>query len=520
MNVEVNGKNIINAEAQSVKQETGPSVKETGARLRADDKQKQNKKTGSGKSKKAPIKLPLWFSVLLLGVTYIICAGLTVFFLKRNGQDNVIAVGAAAALLLSFSAFGMYAVLRKRELIASVRQISLICVCLMAAILPLLATMQINVGFMPFMLAILLLALMSNERVAIVAALPVATLAAVTAEMIMPSEGVPSALMLTVMVSSIVSVLSINLGKTRSSTVIASAIGGIAGTLCYVSVMLVAGELFINYWKTILWLLGSCLISGILAVGLMPIFETAFDIASDARLNELLNNNHPLIKRLMVEAPGTYHHSLIVASLAEAAAEQIGANALLCRVCACYHDVGKLRAPLYFKENQHGRNIHDELDPYESARSIIAHVKDGVTLLEKYKLPGEVVRIVSEHHGDSVMVYFYDKAKKLAPEGAKIDEKPFRYPQNKPSSKEAALLLLADCCEAAVRSMNNPSTEDVRNMITNVITHKWDKHDSMLWNSPLTFTDIKKIEKSFMKTFAALYHERIEYPDLEDIDVR
>ena len=204
----------------------------------------------------------------------------------------------------------------------------------------------------------------------------------------------------------------------------------------------------------------------------------------------------------------------------KAAAEQIGANALLCRVCACYHDVGKLRAPLYFKENQHGRNIHDELDPYESARSIIAHVKDGVTLLEKYKLPGEVVRIVSEHHGDSVMVYFYDKAKKLAPEGAKIDEKPFRYPQNKPSSKEAALLLLADCCEAAVRSMNNPTTEDVRNMITNVITHKWDKHDSMLWNSPLTFIDIKKIEKSFMKTFAALYHERIEYPDLEDIDVR
>ena len=127
---------------------------------------------------------------------------------------------------------------------------------------------------------------------------------------------------------------------------------------------------------------------------------------------------------------------------------------------------------------------------------------------------------MGEHHGDSVMVFFYDKARKMAPEGTVVDENEFRYPSHKPSTKESAILMLADCCEAAVRSMNNPSMQEVAAKVREVITHKWDKQGSMLWDSPLTFVDIKAIEASFLKTFAALYHERVEYPDLERIDVR
>ena len=472
------------------------------------------------KEKKPGKRLKTFWSILILLAAYWASGAGLIFFMRNNWQPDVNMAGALVALLMGFLAFGCYIMIRHKDLVSSLKQVLFVSVLLVVANILTLVTMSINVGFIPSLLTVLLIALMANEKAAMLSAIPMAVNAGVAASVLDGTRNGPIAIVFALIISSLTAVYALNMRKTRSSTVIASGVAGITGVITYAAVMLAGGEVFTGYWQNLLWLIGSCLMCGILTVGLMPVFEALFDIASEARLNELLNNNNPLLKRLMTEAPGTYHHSLLVASLGEAAAQAIDANALLVRVAAYYHDVGKLRAPLYFKENQHGRNIHDELDPYESARSIIAHVKDGVTLLEKYKLPGEVVRIVSEHHGDSVMVYFYDKAKKLAPEGAKIDEKPFRYPQNKPSSKEAALLLLADCCEAAVRSMNNPTTEDVRNMITNVITHKWDKHDSMLWNSPLTFIDIKKIEKSFMKTFAALYHERIEYPDLEDIDVR
>ena len=473
----------------------------------------------AGKRSKSD-KLPLWVSGLMLTVTFIIIAVMTGIYLANIGQARLNIIGAVTAEFLGLGAFSLYVLLRKKELAENLRQMLLICVCLLAAISPLFATMGIDLGFAAYMLAILLMALMSNERVAIFASLPVAVTAGIIAASLDVSESAPFAMMLTRPVSSIVAVLTLNITKTRSSTVIASSLGGVVGVLCMAGVMLAGGELFYLYWESLLWVLGSFVVSGILAVGIMPVFESAFDIASDARLNELLNNNNPLLKRLMTETPGTYHHSLIVATLAEAAAEAIGANALMCRVCACYHDVGKLKDPLCFKENQHGKNIHDELDPYESARRIISHQKYGVQLLEKNKLPSEVIKIVSEHHGDSVMVYFYDKAKKQAAEGETIDVNKFRYPANKPSTKESAILLLSDCCEAAVRSMNNPSMKEIAQRVRDVINNKWDKRGSMLWNSPLTFVDIKKIEKSFFKTFAALYHERIEYPDLEDIDVR
>lgn len=212
----------------------------------------------------------------------------------------------------------------------------------------------------------------------------------------------------------------------------------------------------------------------------------------------------------MCDAPGTYQHCMNVAALAEGAAEKIGANALLAKVGAAYHDVGKLRRPQYFKENQQAENIHDTLSPQESASIIIAHQKDGATILAKNKLPGAVVRIAAEHHGNSMMTYFYRKAAETDPN---VNPKGFRYPGNKPSTREGAIVMLADCCEAAVRSLGDCTREAREAMVHKIIWSKLTDGENQLSEVPLTLADISSIEKSFIRTFGGLMHDRIEYPE-------
>ena len=254
----------------------------------------------------------------------------------------------------------------------------------------------------------------------------------------------------------------------------------------------------------------SALFSGLFVTGSLTIWEELFDIATPARLNELLNTGNPLLKQLMYDAPGTYQHCMNVAALAEGAAEKIGANALLAKVGAAYHDVGKLRRPQYFKENQQAENIHDTLSPQESASIIIAHQKDGATILAKNKLPGAVVRIAAEHHGNSMMTYFYRKAAETDPN---VNPKGFRYPGNKPSTREGAIVMLADCCEAAVRSLGDCTREAREAMVHKIIWGKLTDGENQLSEVPLTLADISSIEKSFIRTFGGLMHDRIEYPE-------
>ena len=475
-------------------------------------------KTNRGAAKK--LMLPL--SILMIVVVYaavLICVAIR--FANGHLTDGTGILGAAILLLASFAAYTVYFLLNLNELLRTPKLILLNCICVLACSLISLLTQYVDVCFSPMLLAVLLTALLIDKKAAYATALLCGIIAGVVAACTYDSIEYAFFAACFNTLTGVASVYALHLRGTRSTPVLAAAIGGVAGILTFVGVMLMDNQIFTEYWRSLLWLLGSALLCGVLTVGLMPLFETLFDIATDARLNELLNNNNPLLKRLMLEAPGTYHHSMIVASLAEAAAEAIGANDLLCKVSAYYHDVGKLRSPLYFKENQRpDYNVHDELDPYESAQRIIAHQHDGVVLLSKHRMPSAVTKIVSEHHGDSVMVYFYDKAKKLASEGEIVDESRFRYPSQKPSSKESAIILLADCCEAAVRSLPNPTMDEITAKVRDVITHKWDKRDSMLWASPLTFKDIVTIEQSFIRTFAALHHERVEYPDLDEVNVR
>jgi putative nucleotidyltransferase with HDIG domain len=250
-------------------------------------------------------------------------------------------------------------------------------------------------------------------------------------------------------------------------------------------------------------------ISGLIAVGFQPVFEAAFNLATPSKLLELANPNQPLLRRLLIEAPGTYHHAIIVANLSEAAAEKIGANPLLARTGAYFHDIGKLKRPLYFKENQRGENPHDHTDAYVSAAIVTSHTADGLALAQKHHLPPEIQRIIVEHHGDTPVMYFYHKALQQA-DGKPVDIKDFRYGGNRPTTKESAIVMLADTIEAAVRSMPDPTPQAIQRFIERLVRGKIE--DGQLSNSPLSLLDIDGICEAFSAVLSGVFHERIEYP--------
>ncbi len=255
----------------------------------------------------------------------------------------------------------------------------------------------------------------------------------------------------------------------------------------------------------------SVLVSAILCIGIQPIFESVLNLVTPLKLIELSSPSQPLLKRLMVETPGTYHHSMLVANLGEAAAEAVGANALLVRVGAYYHDIGKLVRPLYFVENQHGENPHDKTDPRISTEILTEHVRDGVDLARKHHLPDAIIDMIQQHHGDTAAYFFYAKAVKLYGE-ENVDINDFRYDGPKPRSAEAAILMLADTVEAAVRSIQDPTKEKISDMIRKLVRRKME--DGQLDECTLTFRDIGKICSAFETALSGVYHQRIAYPEV------
>ena len=267
-----------------------------------------------------------------------------------------------------------------------------------------------------------------------------------------------------------------------------------------------------NTFSDAAWSMAGGVVSGLIAVGFQPVFEAVFNLATPSKLLELANPNQALLRRLQIEAPGTYHHAIIVANLAEAAAEKIGANPLLARTGAYFHDVGKLKRPLYFKENQRGENPHDHTDAYVSAAIVTAHTSDGLLLAQKHHLPPEIQRIIVEHHGDTPVMYFYHKALQQA-DGKPVDIKDFRYGGTRPSTKESAIVMLADTIEAAVRSMPDPTPQGIRRFIERLVRGKIE--DGQLSHSPLSLLDIDGICDAFTTVLSGVFHERIEYPTVQ-----
>ena len=272
------------------------------------------------------------------------------------------------------------------------------------------------------------------------------------------------------------------------------------------------------------------IITGVIAVGILPVFEQLFKITTDITLLELTDFNHPLLRRMQMEAPGTYHHSLMVANLSENAAAEIGASPLLCRVCCLFHDIGKLVKPQYFTENQReGINPHEEKNPSMSALVIKAHVKEGVELASKYKLPQVIIDVIRQHHGTGLIQYFYHQARQeqkkqidipdcdnqsKPQELAKVDESTYRYDGPCPCFKESAIILFADSVEAASRSLKKVTQPALEELIGNIIKSRI--ADGQLDQCPLTFKELHAIKSSFTYTLLNMLHSRVEYPKEND----
>ncbi len=255
----------------------------------------------------------------------------------------------------------------------------------------------------------------------------------------------------------------------------------------------------------------SGIAAGVITAGIAPMLELAFGYTTDITLLELANLEKPILRRLMMEAPGTYHHSVVVGSMVEAAAADIGANPLLAKVCGYYHDIGKVNKPLYFIENQmHCENRHDKLAPSMSSLILIAHVKEGVELAKKNKLGKEIINVIQQHHGTSLIRFFYDKAVKLRGEQA-VKMENFRYPGPKPETREIGLVMLADVVEAASRTLENPNPSRIQGLVQGLINKIFS--DGQLDSCELTLKDLHSIAKSFNKILNGIHHHRIDYPE-------
>jgi putative nucleotidyltransferase with HDIG domain len=300
--------------------------------------------------------------------------------------------------------------------------------------------------------------------------------------------------------------------RERTGFITAGVKTGLLNMLLATAVIIYTGD-YIGF--KVLWDCAFAFLGGvgasIIALGLAPLIEMVFGYRTEITLLELANLDRPILRRLMIEAPGTYHHSVIVGSMVEAAASEIGANPLLAKVCGYYHDIGKIKKPLYFIENQMGgTNRHDKLAPSMSSLILIAHVKDGVEIAREHKLGQQIIDSIKQHHGTSLISYFYEKARQQRGEDAvKIDD--FRYPGPRPQTKEAGLVMLADIVEAASRTLYNPTPSRVKGLVGNLINKVFS--DNQLDNCELTLKDLHSIAKTFTKILTGIHHHRIEYSE-------
>ncbi len=300
--------------------------------------------------------------------------------------------------------------------------------------------------------------------------------------------------------------------RRRSQIILAGLIAGLMQALCF---MLFFSS---NLWGavgflrlTALPLLINGIISALIVVGGLPLFESMFSILTNISLLELSDFNHPLLRKMFLEAPGTYQHSLVVGNLAEVACEAIGANSLLARVGAYYHDIGKLEKAEYFSENQTPNlSKHDKILPSISKLIIVSHVKDGMELAKKYRLNSRIIDFIMQHHGTSLTYYFYVKALEGMEHEDDVKEEGFRYPGPKPQTKEIAIVHLADSIEAASRTLEEPTPARIEELVRKIVNNKF--IDGQLDECELTLKDLEKIAATFVRILSAMYHSRIRYP--------
>mgnify|MGYP000971646928 CR=1 FL=1 len=323
----------------------------------------------------------------------------------------------------------------------------------------------------------------------------------------------PLQALIATLVASVAASLLVQARRTRLSVALAGLAGGaIAGLATYSTVLVTGGMSTAEAAAAAGLVIVGGLLAGVVALGLLPVAESLFSFLTDFRLLELSSPTNPLLQRLVAEAPGTYQHSLIISNLVEQAVKNIGGNALLARVGALFHDVGKTKRPQFFIENQFsGENPHDNLSPHLSYLIVTSHVRDGIELARQYGLPRELEPFIAEHHGTTVLSYFY----KRALEEGKVEELNFRYPGPRPRSKETAVLMLADSIESAARTLQDPSPSAIRGLIDRIIEQR--QQDGQFAESHLNFTDLEVIANTFERMLTAVLHRRVSYPSAEEI---
>ncbi len=360
--------------------------------------------------------------------------------------------------------------------------------------------------------SMLTMLLFSDLELSLVAALAAAVIAA---EVLDGPAGIPAApLFVIFFIGGLAGAFSVGHARTRGRLFAA---GLFVGALQAVAVILAFPD--VRVLLTPAFLLGEVrplfvngLICTFVVTATLKIFESCFGVLTNFSLLELSDFNHPLLKRMIMEAPGTYHHSLVVSNIAEAAADAIGANSLLTRVGSYYHDIGKMVKPEYFTENQiMGGNKHDDLEPSISRLVILNHVKEGVELARRYKLNPLIQDFILQHHGTSLMYYFYQKALEESPDAEAVKAEQYRYPGPKPQTRETAIVLLADSAEAATRSLKEPTPIKIEEMVRKVINNKF--IDGQLDDCNLTLREIDRIARTFTRVLSAMYHGRVGYPE-------
>lgn len=372
-----------------------------------------------------------------------------------------------------------------------------------------------EIGYIfPSAMAVMLIKILMEEKLAIITSLILGIFG-----MIMFNEGVSGtfnvAMGVYIFAGGLAAVLFLKNHNQRSNILQAGLFVSIVNIIAIFSMVLLQNGQYDakEYGIYVLVAVISGISAAVLTIGFLPFFEAGFGILSTMKLIELSSPNHPLLKKILTEAPGTYHHSVMVANLSESACEAIGANGLLARVGCYYHDIGKTKRPHFFIENQLNMgNPHDRLPALASKNIIVAHATDGAELLRKYKMPKEIVDIAEQHHGTTLLKFFYYKEKE---KGMDVKESDFRYPGPKAQTKEAAIIGIADSVEAAVRSLNSPTPEQIEGLIKNIVSDRL--QDGQLDECDLSLKEIDIIRNTLCETLKGIFHSRIEYPDMKKV---
>lgn len=426
-------------------------------------------------------------------------------FLSESGLSALPFAGLLATVLVIHGIIIFYLKRYYTEIYNDMKRISLIFLLMNLTIIMTRFMVIISPFIVPYTFLPMLLTILVKKRIG-------QTLALFSAIFISIITGFHVQVLIILMLTSVLSIIFINKVEERNDIIKSSLYIGIVTLLLSLAMGFMLSNAVSETFRNSLLAASAVLMSGILVIGFLPMIENTFNVVTEIKLLELANPNNPLLKRLQMEAPGTYHHSIMVGNLAEAAAEELHANSILLRVAAYYHDIGKLSRPQFFKENQIGsKNPHDEITPNLSTLIIINHVKIGLEMAEKAKLPEEIKDLIAQHHGTTLVKYFYLTMKNNAEDPDAIKEKDFRYPGPKPKTREAGIMMLADSVEAAVRSISDPTAGKVEAMVYKIFKDKLE--DGQLDECDITFSDVSRIRKNFLKTFGSIYHERIEYPE-------